>query len=80
MESSCATFHSQRWVTCIFVCMCTFINVACSYLDLTKLNIFAFTSSIEEPSIYLLWFLISSILSLLGTIKLNRFEIVVYVS
>ena len=48
-------------------------NFACSYLDLTKLNIFAFTSSIEEPSIYLLWFLISSILSLLGTIKLNRF-------
>ena len=46
-------------------------NVACLYLDLTK---FAFTSSIEEPSIYLLRFLISSILSLLETIKLNRFE------
>ena len=45
-------------------------NVACSYLDLTK---FTFTSSIEEPSIYVLRFLISSILSLLGTIKLNRF-------
>ena len=69
-------FHlSFSEVGYMYICMYVYynsvrINVACSYLDLTN---FAFTSSIEELSRYFLQSLISSILSLLGTINLNWF-------